>query len=96
MTNIPDFKGLIIRNLQYEIKNCQKVVIKPLGTHSIWFDFYCIRRYVLNLANVRIKREIKNFIKLGIMYYYSTGHYLSVNPVPKTICVENICNSSYV
>ena len=29
--NIPDFKGLIMRNLQYEIKNCQKVVLKALG-----------------------------------------------------------------
>ena len=42
--NIPDFKGLIMRNLQYEIKKLPKSCIKGTRTHSIWFEFHCIRR----------------------------------------------------
>ena len=37
--SIPDFKGFIMRNLQYEIKKLPKSCNKGTRTHSIWFDF---------------------------------------------------------
>ena len=37
--NIPDFKGLIMRNLQCEIKKLSKNCNKGMRTYSIWFDF---------------------------------------------------------
>ena len=42
--NIPDFKGLIMRNLRNDIKKLPKSCIKGTRTHSIWFEFHCIRR----------------------------------------------------
>ena len=37
--SIPDFKGLIMRYLQYEVKKLTKSCNKGARTHSIWFDF---------------------------------------------------------
>ena len=38
-TSIPVFKGLVMSNLQYEIKKVSKSCNKGTRTHSIWFDF---------------------------------------------------------
>ena len=37
--NIPDFKGLIVKSLQYEVRKLPKSCIKGTRSHSIWFEF---------------------------------------------------------
>ena len=45
MPSIPHFKGLVMRNLQYELKICQISHNKITKTVHVWFDFLCIRGY---------------------------------------------------
>jgi hypothetical protein len=53
------FKGLGMRNLQYEMRICQKSHIKV--TVYVWFKFLWIRRQQRNSSN-RILNRIRNRI----------------------------------
>ena len=41
--SIHHFKGLGMRNLQYEMRICQKSYNKVTKTVYVWFEFLCIR-----------------------------------------------------
>ena len=46
--SILHFKGLGMRNLQYEIRTCQKSDNKVSKTVYVWSEFLWIRRYYQN------------------------------------------------
>ena len=45
---IPHLKGLGMRNLQYEMRICQKSHNKATKIVYVWFEFLWIRRYDMN------------------------------------------------
>ena len=49
---IPCFKDLGMRNLQYEIRICQKSYSKVTKAAYVWFEFLWIRRYFTHLSYI--------------------------------------------
>ena len=66
--SIPHFKGLGMRNLQYEISIYQKINNKATMTRSSYFDFCWLTRYALFFHNVRYnnKQNFSSVFWLGI------------------------------
>ena len=63
--HILHFKGLGMKNLQYEMRICQKSHSKVTKTVYVWFEFLWIRRYIV----CTIKRIFSYFLKR----YISSG-----------------------
>ena len=68
--SILHFKGLGMRNLQYEMSICQKSHSKLTKTVYVWSEFLWIRRYVLDdFSSSLLLTNLFNY-DLGIVYFW--------------------------
>ena len=61
--SILHFKGLGLRNLQYEMRICKKSHNKVTKAVYVWFEFLWIRRYVVHIKTFYVAFTVKIWSK---------------------------------
>ena len=64
------FKGLGVRNLQYEMRIFQKIHNKASKTVFAWFEFLWIRRYKQNFRDFRASCFLRSILPHGAIKFW--------------------------